>query len=91
MYFVLNYFSLNIPTVCFYDPEVYKFRPEVDYFVNKFNDNGVFHQDGESAANFINKTNIDDWWNQTDVQLVRKSFINNYSNFSQNWTHPWEL
>ena len=83
--------ALNIPTVCFYDPEVYKFRPEVDYFVNKFNDNGIFHKDGESAANFINKTNIDDWWNQTDIQLVRKSFINNYSNFSQNWTHPWEL
>ena len=83
--------ALNIPTVCFYDPEVYKFRSEVNYFINKFNDYGIFHQNGESAAKFLSKTDIDDWWNKKEVQSTRKSFVNNYSNFSNSWVNPWEL
>lgn len=87
----LQTLALNIPTVCFYDPEVYRFKPEVDYYVKKFNEYKIFHQNGESAANFLKKTDIDDWWNNEKVQNIRKSFINKYSRFSNNWLDPWEI
>ena len=87
----LQTLALNIPTVCFYDPEVYRFKPEVDYYVKKFNENKIFHQSGESAANFLKTANIDDWWNDEKVQNIRKSFIKKYCCFSRDWTNPWEL
>ena len=81
--------TLNIPTVCFFDDEVYKFRPEADYFVKKFIDFGIFHQNGASAANFLKKVNIDEWWSQKKVQKIRKLFVNKYSKFSNNYSDPW--
>lgn len=88
----LETLALNIPTVCFYDPNVYAFREEAKPFMDELASVGILHQSGRSASHFVASiaNDIDGWWSQAEVQHARSRFVKNYANFDPEWKSQWE-
>ena len=88
----LETLALDIPTVCFFDPNTYDFRAEAKPFIEAFEHVGILHRSGKKAACFVNETltDIEIWWKQPDVQKARTAFCANYANFSHDWPQQWE-
>lgn len=89
----LETLALNIPTVCFYDPDTYAFRAEAEPFMQAMERVGILHPSGKAAARFVagllNDPN--DWWSKPEVQLARNEFVERYANFSSDWKRDWEM
>lgn len=88
----LETLGLNIPTICFYDPEVILFNEESQKYVDSLHAVGVLHYSGKEAADFIKQINgdINGWWGKLEVQQARNDFVKKYANFSENWQQEWE-
>ncbi len=88
----LETLALNIPTVCFYDPNVYAFREEAKPFMDELASVGILHQSGRSASHFVASiaNDPDGWWSQADVQHARSRFVKSYANFDPEWKRRWE-
>lgn len=88
----LETLALNVPTVCFYDPDTYVFRAEAEPFMNALERVGILHRSGKAAARFVASlvTDPQAWWEQADVQEARSRFVENYANFATNWKRQWE-
>lgn len=83
---ILETLSRNIPTIAFwlddYDHLVDEAKPYYELLFNA----GIIHFSSESASKKINKiwNNIEDWWNQKEIQEARKKFCNQYAKHSNN-------
>lgn len=88
----LETLGLDIPTVCFYDPETYAFREAAQSYIDALESVGVLHRSGKSAARFVAGLgdSIDSWWNKSEVQEARCNFVERYANFSPDWKQQWE-
>jgi putative transferase (TIGR04331 family) len=88
----LETMAMDIPTVCFYDPQTYAFRDAVQPYIHRFEHSGLLHRNGASAATFVEsiKGNPQDWWRAKEVQDLRREFISSYANFSKDWAPSWE-
>ena len=88
----LETLGTNIPTICFYDPDAYKFRSDAKSLIEALAQVGILHTSGTSAAMHANK--IDDdvqgWWLSADVQLARANFTEKFANFSTDWKSQWQ-
>lgn len=81
----------NIPTICFYDVDAYRFRSDAKSLLEDMVNVGILHLSGTSAAekaNFVSR-DVEAWWLSEDVQIVRRNFANRYANFSTNWKQIW--
>ena len=78
---------LNVPTICFYDPNVYLFREEARDLMYDLESVGVIHRSAESAVEFMNKIEgkIQDWWLGGDVQFAKDCFLYKYADSSPQW------
>jgi putative transferase (TIGR04331 family) len=87
----LETMALNIPTVCFYDPEIYSPRDSARPYIDALAKVGVIHYSGIEAAKFVNGLNEEPsaWWLSTEVQEAREAFVARYANFSENWLPAW--
>ena len=83
---------LNIPTICFYDDEVYKFRNESAPILNNLHKVGILHKSAISASKKAIEVNHkpNDWWNSKEVSEAIKIFKLNYANLSNNWIKNWK-
>lgn len=88
----LETFALNIPTICFFDPDTYEFRAEAKPFIEALERVGILHHTGKKAACFVRDkwVDIEAWWQQQDVQQARNAFCAKYANFSPDWAQQWE-
>lgn len=88
----LETLALNVPTICFYDPNTYAFRSEAEPFMNDLESVGILHRSGIDAARFVAGLGSDpqEWWSKLEVQLARHAFIEQYANFSSDWKREWE-
>ena len=88
----LETLALDIPTVCFYDPETYDFREIAQPYIEALESVGVVHRSGVSAARFVDGlgNNIESWWKKHEVQVARQNFVKHYANFSPDWKEQWE-
>ena len=88
----LETMALDIPSVCFYDPGTYSFRPESQPFIDELHRVGIMHSSGRAVASFVNsvRKNLDDWWRSAEIQDARRQFIERYANFSPDWREQWE-
>jgi putative transferase (TIGR04331 family) len=88
----LETLALNIPTVCFYDPQTYAFRDAAQPYIDRFEAAGVLHRDGAAAARFVSSIMSDPqaWWQTSELQDLREDFASNYANFSPHWSAQWE-
>jgi putative transferase (TIGR04331 family) len=88
----LETLALNIPTVCFYNPETYLFREAAQPFIDSLLQVGIFHPSGQAAARFVAEIANDPegWWAHPEVQDARRNFAQRYANFSPDWKEQWE-
>ena len=88
----LETLSHNIPTVCFYDPESYRFRPDAKSLIDALANVGILHISGRSAAEHLNQIDgdVETWWMSEGVQLARRQFTQSFANFSSDWKSQWE-
>lgn len=88
----LETLALDIPTVCFYDPESYVFRNEALELVESLRHVGILHESARDAAQLTLSVrhNPRDWWNRTDVQVVKSNFVRQYARLSEDWPAIWE-
>jgi len=88
----LETMALNIPTICFYDPKTYMFRPKAKKIIQKLFDVNILHSCPLSASRFIINlgSNIQTWWQQKNVQSTRKEFVKNYAFVTNDWQQAWQ-
>lgn len=80
---------LDLPTVCFYDSEVYEFSNGFLKYAKIFKQEGIFHECPKKAAKFVNNTNIQDWWSRPDFLKKRDEFRGEFTYFAEDWTKTW--
>lgn len=87
----LETMALNVPTLCFYDPDTYSFRAEAKPFMDDLESIGILHRSGSSAARFVAGLGGDPeaWWAKPEVQETRRRFIERYANFTADWKARW--
>ena len=73
----LEAFLLNIPTVVFFNKNIYFLKNSKLNIFSELISAGVFQTNPESAANLINKIYIDPkkWWDEEKVQSAVKNFL----------------
>lgn len=88
----LETLGLNIPTICFYDPNYHKFNPQSQKLVNNLLSIGVLHKSAKEAANFYNFAikDLHKWWYNNDTQKIIKEFSYSYARFSTSWKNEWK-
>ncbi|MGA1419541.1 MAG: hypothetical protein ACO32O_05500 [Ilumatobacteraceae bacterium] len=87
----LETLAMNVPTVCFYDPAIYRAREAARPFIDALRRVGVIHHSGADAARFVNdlKGDPSSWWSKPEVQDAREKFVARYANFTDNWLPGW--
>lgn len=88
----LETLALNVPTICFFDINIYAFRREAQPLMDALEHVGILHRTGRAAALFAASLcdDPDGWWSSSEVQQARLAFIDQYANFSPNWAQQWE-
>lgn len=88
----LETMGLDIPTICFYDVDAYRFRPDARSLLEDLVRVGILHISGESAADHANliENDVAKWWLRDDVQAAKRNFTRQFANFSQDWKESWE-
>lgn len=82
----LELLSLNIPTICFINGNLDYLRDNAHYYYKLLIDEGIFHLNSNSAAEFVNNIwdNIASWWLSQKLQQAREIFCKNYANHVNN-------
>ena len=82
----------NIPTICFYDVDAYRFRSDAKPLLEDLVKVGVLHISGLSAAEKANAVegDVDSWWLSEEVQIARRNFVLQFANFSTDWKQIWQ-
>ena len=77
---LLDSLFLNMPTVIYFNQGYFELRDEAKLFFRKLGDVGIFHETPKSAAQHIDTvwSNIDLWWQGSDLQEIRKEFCHRY-------------
>lgn len=82
----LESFSMNIPTVMFWNPSHWEIRESAEPFLEILQKAEIFHDSPISAAKHITKIwgNVDEWWSSKKVSQAVNKFCNNYSYIPDN-------
>lgn len=82
---------INVPTVLFWDKEIFKIRPSADRYFDLLTDAKILHYDPVSAAEYVNEVfdDINEWWVSKSVQNARLEFINYIGLSSSDWAKKW--
>lgn len=88
----LETLAMDIPTVCFFDPDIYVFRAEAEPYISAMEKAGILFRSGADAGRFVAglQNDPEGWWKRGEVQNARRAFVEHYANFSQDWTTQWE-
>lgn len=82
----LESFTMNIPTVIFWNPKYWELRDSAIPYFDELKEVGILHSSPESAALHVIRIwdHLEDWWKDEQVQSVRKRFCLRYSNLTEN-------
>ena len=82
----LEAFSVNIPSVLFWNPYHWELDDQALIFFRKLEDVGIFHKTPFSAARHLERIwdDIDSWWNSDKVQEAVFNFNSRYSKNNPN-------
>jgi len=87
----LEAMAANVPTVLFWDPELWGIRDEARPHFEDLSRTGVLWQLPEEAAAHVEQI-LDDpwaWWGSTEVQEVRLQFVERYALARKDWADCW--
>jgi putative transferase (TIGR04331 family) len=81
----LEYMSLNLPTLMFWNPKHWELRDSALPFFEKLKSVGIFHDTPESAAQQMSEVwdDVAGWWQSAAVQLVRREFCERYAHIPE--------
>lgn len=87
----LESFSLNHPTVIFWDPYYFELNTDAQPFFNLLRKVGILYYDYESAARHVNDIFQDplSWWMQEKVQAAKDEFCQQYAYVGNNPLQEW--
>ncbi|MBF0589042.1 MAG: hypothetical protein HQL53_07945 [Magnetococcales bacterium] len=87
----LESMALDVPTLAFLSPRVYRFRPAAELEVGKLRQVGIVHDTPEGAAAHYNAICTDPhvWWSKREVQVARLTFIEQYAWTCKDWYRCW--
>jgi len=79
----------NLPTILLLDKKSETFTPSSRKIIQKLEAKNVIHYDAKLASQFINDNfnNIEKWWFDKDLQLLRKKFCFEFVKQVKNPTH----
>ena len=83
---ILETLSANIPSIAFWQDGFDHLNESAIPFYRILYDAGIIFFDSNKAANMVNDIfeNIDNWWQETEVQNARALFCENYARISKN-------
>ena len=83
--------GLNIPTLYFYDSDVYSFSKNFEPYAKKFKKLKVFNPSVDETVKHYLKIckNPYERWYRHDIQSVVKDFQNDFFKVSGNWKEVW--
>ena len=81
----LESFSMNIPTVIFWNPKHWELRSSAQPYFDILKKVGIFHETPVSAANHIISIwdDVYRWWNDSETQNAVNIFKENFANNNQ--------
>ncbi len=76
----LEWFSMNVPTVIFWNPNHWELRDSAIPYFEDLKSVGIFHETPESAARHVTAIwdDVDAWWASPAVQKVLECFKKQY-------------
>ena len=84
---------MNVPTICFWDPERFTWRSQAQPLLKQLAEVGIYHEQAVAASGFINRHmaegTINQWWSSPEVQEVRREYCEQYANTSDNEYAHW--
>lgn len=87
----LEALTINVPSVFYWDHNVFVMRPEAEEYFALLRNVGILHKDPVSAAKKVNEIFSDpmDWWLREDVQEARRKFCEHFACARNNWVDIW--
>lgn len=82
----LETLAQNIPTIMFWRPDHWEFRPSAQPYFDRLKQVGILHETPESAAKKVASVwdNVEGWWGQTEVQEARVYFCDRFARMPAN-------
>ena len=83
--------SANIPTIGFWDPNLWHFTVEADNSLMILKEMGILFDDPISAAKKLNQIypNYEEWWSSAELQYKRREWCSKYTLINKNWFRKW--
>jgi putative transferase (TIGR04331 family) len=87
----LEALSANVPTIVFWDSELWEIRDAALASFSTLERVGVFYRSPESAAGHVNAVwaDVSPWWKSDDVQQARGEFCDRFARTSKDWAEDW--
>lgn len=79
--------ALDLPTVVFFDSEVYSFKEEFLPLISSLERVGILFNSSDKAAIHVKEVyeSVDEWWAREDVQDARNEFLEKFCKYSNTW------
>jgi putative transferase (TIGR04331 family) len=81
--------AMNTPLILFWNKELFPFNDEAEYYLKRFEALGLFFECPIKTAQRVKEINdmesVSDWWNQKDIQDLRKEWMHKYARADKNW------
>ena len=83
--------AANIPTICYWDPNLWDFTKGCRNFFEEFKELGILFESPEHAAEKVNNvwSDISGWWNDRSLQSVRKQWNAQFALSDPGWKMIW--
>jgi putative transferase (TIGR04331 family) len=87
----LETFSLNYPTLLFWDPKIWELRYSARPFYDELKRVGILHDTPESASMKVNEISDDPqkWWDQPNVQNAKNLFCKRFAYTNNHFIKEW--
>jgi putative transferase (TIGR04331 family) len=88
---LLETLSANIPTIAFWDPNLWELRLDAEDNFNALRNAGILFSKPEDAAAALNERwpNVSVWWDKEQLQAARRDFASRYALTSPDWLSIW--
>lgn len=86
--------AMNTPTICFWKRDHFPFNKEAEIQLGELEKLGLYFEDPLKAAQkaftvLSENENISEWWNQIEIQNVRKKWMDSYARTEIHWFQNW--
>lgn len=87
----LEAMAANVPSIMFFEPRHWDFRPEAQPYLDLLRRAGILHDSPQSAARQVARVydQIDSWWLGGSVQDARQRFVQHFALNAPDWNRQW--